>query len=161
MNEKVRAAVLGVVLVAMVAGLVYWFRSHPAPQPAPEPKAAGPVTVPPTKSGHPLLMEVGSSAGPADLMMAAVMTALREGFGNKLEIEFVNAGKDPSLKEKYGVVALPTQIYFSPEGKELYRHQAFAQEQEILDQWKKLGYDLFAEPAHRGQGAPEQLPGEN
>lgn len=154
MNEKVRAIVMGVVLVALVVGIVWWYKSRPVPPPPPPPPTAkSDTTVEPSKSGLPIFLNVGSSAGPADLMMAAVMTALREGFGGRLEVRFENAGKDPSLKAKYGVTVLPTQIYYDPSGKELYRHPAFAQEQEIVDQWKKLGYDLMAAPKSQEPGA--------
>jgi thioredoxin 1 len=82
-------------------------------------------------------------------MMAAVLTTLREGFGGRLEVEFVNAGRDQSLKAKYGVSVLPTQIYYSSEGKELYRHAGFASEENIIKKWKDLGYDLMAEPKRK------------
>jgi len=155
MNEKLR--VLVILLAAIVAGLAFWYMSRP-PAPPAETAPAAPVltTVPPTKSGQPLMLEVGSSAGPADLMMAAVMLALREGFGNRLEVQFENVDRDPSLKEKYGVKVIPTQIFYDPSGKEIGRHEGYASEQKILDQLKTLGYDLLAEPQHGS--TPENSP---
>lgn len=149
MNDTVRAIVLGVALIAIVGGVVWWFVSRP-PEAKPEEEPAAVVTThEPSKSGQPILVALGGSAGPADMMMAAVLTALRQGFGRRLEIEFVNVGNNSELKAKYGVRITPVQIYYSPEGKELYRHTAYASEQQILDQWKKLGYDLLGEPIHK------------
>ncbi len=145
MNEKVKAALLGLVFVAIVAALVWLFWLRPSPPPAAPSAPLTPIVtnIGPTKSGKPLLMDVGTGAGPADQMMAAVMLTLRTGFRGVLEVEFVNVRKDPSAREKYGVTVLPTQIYWAPDGRELARHEGYASEQEIVDKWRSLGYDLM------------------
>lgn len=145
MGEKARAIALGVVLVALVGGMVWWWMSRPgepvAPPPAP---VAVATTVEPGKGGRLVMVEVGASGGPANQMMAAVMTTLRVGFGTRLEVRFVNVDTDAGAKEKYGVTVVPTQIFYSPEGKELGRHEAYITEQQIIDKWKELGHDLMA-----------------
>jgi thioredoxin 1 len=153
MNDKLRAVALIALLLAIVGGTVWWFLTHrekPAP-PAP-PIVQKLTTVDPSPSGIPIMVEVGASAGPADMMMSAVMITLKEGFGSRLEVRFENAQANPSLKEKYAVSLLPTQIFYSPDGKEIGRHPGFASEKEILNQLKSLGYDLMAEPKRSEPG---------
>jgi len=147
MNDKARAIALIAVFLAVVGGSVWWFLTHrekPAPPAPPVEKKL--TNVEPSSSNVPIMVEVGTSAGPADMMMSAVMITLKEGFGGRLEIRFENAQTNPSLKEKYGVNVLPAQIYYSPDGKEIGRHEGFASEQEVLNKLKSLGYDLMAAP---------------
>jgi len=164
MSDKVRAVVLGVLLVAIGAGLAVWYRANRgaggAAPTSPEKAtnaAASPAAVSSTASavepGIVRMVEAGSS-GIADQMMAAVMLALREGFRDRLKVEFVDVGRDPSLKEKLGVKVVPTQIFYSPSGRELGRHEGYASEQTILKKWKELGYDLMSQAAPSGR--PEE-----
>ena len=37
---------------------------------------------------------------------------------------------------------IPTQIFYAPDGTELYRHTGFYGREEILGKWQQLGYNL-------------------
>lgn len=144
MDDKVRTIGLIVVFVALATGLALWYRSRPAPVPPAPPVVPVVTSIEPSKI--PVMLEVGSSTGLADQMMAAVMLALREGFRGRLDVRFLDVNKDSTLKEKYGLKVVPAQIYYAPAGQEIGRHEGYASEEDILAKLKDLGYDLLAPP---------------
>ena len=44
----------------------------------------------------------------------------------------------------YNIYAIPTQIFFDGNGKELTRHEGFISKADILATWKRFGYDFSA-----------------
>jgi len=75
-------------------------------------------------------------------MMEPILANLKKKYGDKLEVEFIDVRKVRSAVKKYKIRVIPTQIFFSHEGKELFRHTGFMPEKDILEKWKELGYDL-------------------
>ena len=43
---------------------------------------------------------------------------------------------------RYGIRVIPTQIFFDPQGKELFRHEGFFSKDDILETWRRLGYQF-------------------
>jgi thioredoxin 1 len=42
---------------------------------------------------------------------------------------------------RFGVKAIPVQVFFNTDGRETYRHIGYMDERSIVDQFKKLGLD--------------------
>ena len=59
-----------------------------------------------------------------------------------MEVEFVDAWKHREEAAKYGVQMIPTQIFYTADGRELYRHTGFYARQDILNKWQELGYQF-------------------
>lgn len=72
-------------------------------------------------------------------MMAPILTELKETYKNKAAIVFIDVWEHPEQAKKYGIGAIPTQIFFDREGKEMYRHVGFLDKEHILVVLKKLG----------------------
>lgn len=94
---------------------------------------------------RPHLVDVGADKCIPCIKMAPILDALKEDFAGQFDVTFVDAWKNRDEAAKYHVRMIPTQIFYSADGEELYRHTGFFSRQAILKQWQKLGYDFKAE----------------
>lgn len=95
------------------------------------------------KPGMPVrLVDLGANKCIPCKMMEPILDGLRKDFQGKMEVEFIDVWKDPHQGNKYKVRAIPTQIFFGSDGKELFRHEGFYSREDILKKWKELGHDL-------------------
>jgi len=62
-----------------------------------------------------------------------------------MEIEFIDVWKNPDAGKKFAIQMIPTQIFFDPTGKELFRHEGFYAKKDILAKWKELGINFEAQ----------------
>ena len=72
-------------------------------------------------------------------MMAPILEGLKKEYAGRLQVEFIDIGKNPNAARKYGIRLIPTQIFFDASGKEVYRHEGFMSKADILAAWKKHG----------------------
>jgi thioredoxin 1 len=93
-------------------------------------------------SSLPVLLELGSQGCPPCRRMMPILKELRAEYAGKFEIRYIDVWKDRAAGTKYGARAIPTQIFFDRNGKELFRHVGFYSKREILNRWKKLGVKL-------------------
>jgi thioredoxin 1 len=75
-------------------------------------------------------------------MMAPVLTELAKEYAGQLDVVFIDVWKNRGEGERYGIRVIPTQIFYSAEGKELFRHEGFYAKKDILAKWKALGVAL-------------------
>jgi thioredoxin 1 len=73
--------------------------------------------------------------------MAPVLEKLEKEYSGKAVIVFINLLEDPEQQYVYRLKALPSQIFFNPEGEEVYRHVGFMSEKDIVAQLKKMGVE--------------------
>lgn len=92
----------------------------------------------------PRLLDLGADKCIPCRMMAPILDELKTSQAGKLQVEFIDVWKHQDQAGAYGVQMIPTQIFFSAEGKELFRHQGFISRDDILAKWRELGY-TFAE----------------
>ncbi len=74
--------------------------------------------------------------------MAPILEELKTKYEGVFEVEFIDVWKNPEAGRKYGIQAIPTQIFFDATGKERFRHQGFFVKEEILAKWTELGVKL-------------------
>lgn len=94
------------------------------------------------KTGLPLILELGSSKCVPCKLMKSVLDGLSGDFSHSLNIRVIDVNKDKSAVRAYGITMIPVQIFFSPDGQELFRHQGFYSREEILKKWNELGYEF-------------------
>ena len=75
-------------------------------------------------------------------MMAPVMQKVEADYQDKAVIAFIDVWKNREQAPKYNIRAIPTQIFFDPSGKEVFRHQGFMSEKDIVAQLTKMGVTL-------------------
>lgn len=72
-------------------------------------------------------------------MMAPIMEKLERDFRGRAAIIFVDVREDKKEAQRFGIRAIPTQIFFDKEGRETYRHVGFLSEEAIVSQLQKMG----------------------
>jgi thiol-disulfide isomerase/thioredoxin len=73
-------------------------------------------------SGKPSLVDFGSTGCVPCDMLAPILETLREKYKGKANVVFVHVGQEPILASRYGIQAIPVQIFFDKAGKEVFRH---------------------------------------
>jgi thioredoxin 1 len=72
-------------------------------------------------------------------MMAPILEKLEKQYKGKAAIVFIDVWKDRSQAKRFGIQAIPTQIFFDKRGREVYRHVGFMGELAIVEQLGKMG----------------------
>jgi thioredoxin 1 len=90
----------------------------------------------------PRLLDLGADKCVPCKLMAPILEALKKDYAGRMHVEFIDVWKNTEAAKQYGVEAIPTQIFYSAEGKELFRHVGFFGRDDILGKWKELGVDL-------------------
>ncbi len=85
------------------------------------------------------LIDLGATECIPCKMMAPIMEKLEVDYQGKAVIAFIDVWKHRDQAPKYGIRAIPTQIFFDESGKEIYRHQGFLSEDGIVKQLEKMG----------------------
>jgi thioredoxin 1 len=90
----------------------------------------------------PVLLDLGADKCVPCKMMAPILEEMRETFAGQLDVRFVDVWKDASAAREYDVKVIPTQIFFDPEGNELFRHQGFFSREDMLAKWREFGFEF-------------------
>jgi len=93
----------------------------------------------------PKLVDLGAGKCIPCKMMAPILEELKKDYAGRLEVVFIDVWKNSDEGDKYKIRVIPTQIFYSPEGKELFRHEGFYSREDILAKWKEFGFTLTAE----------------
>jgi thioredoxin 1 len=80
-------------------------------------------------------------------MMAPILRELKKKYAGRFNVEFIDITLVPDAARQYGIIVIPTQIFYDAAGKELRRHEGFMSKEDILAQWKELGIDVEKTPA--------------
>jgi thioredoxin 1 len=94
----------------------------------------------------PRLVDLGAKSCVPCKMMAPILEELRNEYKGKLQVEIIDVYEDRSAGDRYRIRFIPTQIFFDPSGKELFRHIGFISKEDILAKWKELGFNLTTTP---------------
>ena len=85
------------------------------------------------------MVDLGANSCVPCKMMAPIMEILEKDYKGKAAILFIDVWKDPPQAKRFGIRAIPTQIFYDKEGREVYRHVGFMSENAIVTQLKNLG----------------------
>ena len=72
-------------------------------------------------------------------MMAPIMAKMEKQYEGKAAIVFIDVWKHNEQAKRFGIRAIPTQIFFDENSKEVFRHVGFMSEKAIVNQLKKMG----------------------
>ena len=105
---------------------------------------AAPVVAPSpaAKAALPRLVDLGASRCIPCKMMAPILEDLKKEYTGRMQVDFVDVWQNPDAGTKYAIRMIPTQIFFDPTGKELFRHEGFFPKKDILAKWKELGVEF-------------------
>ncbi|MFA5182321.1 MAG: thioredoxin domain-containing protein [Syntrophales bacterium] len=101
--------------------------------------AAGePTNTVPVK-GMVTMVDLGATRCIPCKMMAPILQKLEKRYAGKAAIVFLDVWVDPKPAQRFGIRAIPTQVFFNKKGEEVYRHEGFMNEEAIVAVLQKLG----------------------
>jgi thioredoxin 1 len=103
---------------------------------------SGPASVEPkpaTSQPLPRMVDVGKTWCIPCKKMVAVLQEAERRYKGTASIEFVDLEKDPDAADRYGIQMIPTQIFYTADGKEFERHVGFLPFDDVEKIFKKMG----------------------
>ena len=95
-----------------------------------------------TSGGTPALIDLGSTTCVPCRMMTEELDLLDSLTGEELEVRFIDVNESPDEASEYGIRLIPTQIFVSETGSELFRHEGFISCDDMITRWGELGYSF-------------------
>jgi thioredoxin 1 len=135
--KRVGIAALGVFVVLALYGLV---TSQIFSTPG-ETGASPPQTVAASATGRVTMIDLGATECIPCKMMAPILEELKAEYAGKADIVFIDVWKNREAAHKYGIRAIPTQIFFDGGGREVYRHTGFMDKKSIVERLRQLGVE--------------------
>jgi thioredoxin 1 len=136
MKRHMKTIALGALALTGLIG-VFWYQFSQPPSEAtfPESRASDEIPV----KGVATMVDLGAKECIPCKMMVPVMEKVEKKYRGKAAVVFIDVWKDKEPAKRFGIRAIPTQIFFDKEGKEVYRHEGFMGEAEIDRVFKKIG----------------------
>ena len=85
------------------------------------------------------LVDLGAGECIPCKMMAPILAKLERVYAGRAAVVFLDVWKDEAPARRFGIRTIPTQIFFDKKGKEVYRHEGFLGEKEIVNLFKNMG----------------------
>ena len=126
MAGKIARFALAALLLALVASAALAASTLPKPPPAVPVK--GMVT----------LVDLGATTCIPCKMMAPILAELEKEYKGKAAVVFLDVRENNEAARRFGIRAIPTQIFFDKNGKEISRHEGFLDKKSISAQLDKL-----------------------
>ncbi len=92
-------------------------------------------------TGLPTLAEFGRGICVPCKAMKPILEELANEYSGKLNVVIVEIDDHMEQAREYGIMAIPTQIFFDSSGQEITRHMGFYAKEEIIVQLKKMGIE--------------------
>lgn len=93
------------------------------------------------KKRLPVVADFGRSTCIPCKMMLPILEKLKHDLEGKASVIVIDIRECSSLSQKFQITLIPTQIFFDSTGEEVFRHQGFMSEEDIITQLKKMGVD--------------------
>jgi thioredoxin 1 len=126
-KEKRMKCIVRFILLSIVLSLMY--------QPVKLWAANGPVI--PVKDTV-TMVDLGAKSCIPCKMMAPILEELKIEYEGRAAVIFIDVWKDRSQGFRFGIQAIPTQIFYDKHGKEVYRHIGFMDKETIKKQLDML-----------------------
>ena len=99
-----------------------------------------PAVIPPVPTpGMVTMVDLGAQKCVPCKMMAPIIAELKKEYAGRAGIIFIDVWKNPDQGKKFGIRAIPTQIFFDADGREVHRHTGFMDKKRIVDILSRLG----------------------
>jgi len=139
---KKYAPVFAITLLALIIAGASWFlmfdKSAEAPPSGGSDLISGkPQTVP--VPGVPTMVDIGAHSCIPCKMMTPIIQELSVEYKDRAAIVFIDVWRYPDQTAKYGIRAIPTQIFYDAKGVERYRHQGFMDKPSIMAKLAEIG----------------------
>ena len=85
------------------------------------------------------MVDLGAASCIPCKMMAPILEKLEKRYRGKAVVIFIDLRYDREAAQRFGIRAIPTQIFFDKNGKEISRHIGFMSEAAIVTQFQSMG----------------------
>ena len=85
------------------------------------------------------MVDLGATECVPCKMMAPILEKLSKSYDGRAAIVFIDVWKSREQAPRFGIRAIPTQIFYDAEGREVSRHVGFMSEAAIVEQLTKMG----------------------
>ncbi|SMC25709.1 thioredoxin 1 [Desulfacinum hydrothermale DSM 13146] len=72
-------------------------------------------------------------------MMAPILDELKTEYEGRAAVLFIDVWENREAAARFGIRAIPTQIFYDKEGREVFRHVGFLDKKSIVHVLRKLG----------------------
>ncbi len=130
-----------VLLLCLVGALVLTaaVARHTDPT-AESPGAVQPGPFTPLQAGQKVtFLELGSVGCKPCEAMVPVLQAVRERYGDRVEVVFHDVKKDHAVAGEWKIRLIPTQIFLRPDGSEHFRHEGYFPLEEVEEVLGDMG----------------------
>jgi len=93
-------------------------------------------------NGKPALVDLGSSSCVPCQMMEEELDRLDSATGDLLDVQIIDVNQDGQAANDFGVRVIPTQVFLSETGEELFRHEGYISFDDMMAKWIELGYSF-------------------
>ncbi len=135
-QRTMRFSLTFAVFLILMGGLSFLIPGCSSEGPAAPPsQQAGDIPV----KGTPTMVDLGANECVPCKMMVPVMEKVEKKYQGKAAIVFIDVWKDKEPAKRFGIRAIPTQIFFDKDGKEVHRHEGFMSEADIDRVFRQMG----------------------
>ncbi len=92
-------------------------------------------------SGKPTLAEFSSDTCVYCKQMKLILEEVAKEYQGKLNIVIINVYEEPDIAGNYGIMAIPTQIFFDSSGNIVTKHVGLLPKEDVVAQLKKMGIE--------------------
>ncbi len=89
--------------------------------------------------GKVTMVDIGAKKCIPCKMMAPIMEELEKEYKDRAAIIFIDVWENPAAGKQFRIQLIPTQIFYTAEGKEVLRHEGFMDKMAIVAELEKLG----------------------
>lgn len=94
------------------------------------------------KQDLPTLIDISAEWCSACQAQKKILDGFLQKYGEKINMQFVDATKDKETVTKYNVTAIPTLVFLAPDGKQIHLNVGVMEEAELLKVFADAGFDL-------------------
>jgi len=91
------------------------------------------------EKGKITLIDLGAATCIPCKMMVPVLDKVKKRFAGKADVIVIDIRYNRDQAQRFQLRAIPTQLFFDKDGKEVYRHLGFLDENAIIEQFTKMG----------------------
>jgi thioredoxin 1 len=101
---------------------------------------AGADPLPPVPTaGMVTMVDLGAKSCIPCKMMAPIIEEVKKEYAGRASIIFIDVWQHNDQVKRFGISAIPTQIFYDANGREVYRNVGFMDKKRIIDVLSKMG----------------------
>jgi len=102
-----------------------------------EPPASGEIVAGIPVKNSVTLVDLGATTCIPCKMMTPILEELKTEYQGRAEVIFIDVHDKPDMAKPFALMAIPTQIVYDRQGKEVFRHVGFLEKKALKDQLDK------------------------